>query len=278
MADKEKNMPMQEPENQDPVKLELLKLNVPVVNNWVWDARPEIIIEAENVNAVAQEAAVKVTISTDKGETVEVIEFTEEIPANGKKDITVTTSKDLAPGFYKAKCTVNKKTPSNFTFGISPYDLVSAPDMQSDFDEYWANAKLSLPEIVEGETVTLTEVPSQSSATRKVYLVRMQSAPNSPDGEPVIVRGFYKQWQLRLPCQKSSKYQNNILAHQHRKPYYQSFEQPLLLKQHRKFRVHQISQVFFLLKLMNVFHPVIGMFVRLTSRKSRTNVYIPSKI
>ena len=181
----------QEPENQDPVKLELLKRNVPVVNNWVWDARPEIIIEAENVNAVVQEAAVKVTISTDKGETVEVIEFTEEIPAKGKKNITVTTTKDLAPGFYKAKCTVNKKTPSNFTFGISPYDLVSAPDMQSDFDEYWANAKLSLPEIVEGETVTLTEVPSQSSATRKVYLVRMQSAPNSPDGEPVIVRGFY---------------------------------------------------------------------------------------
>ena len=69
-----------DPEQQEPEKLELLKLNVPVVNNWVWDARPEIVIEAENINAVAMEAAVKVTISTDKGEAVEVIEFTDEIP------------------------------------------------------------------------------------------------------------------------------------------------------------------------------------------------------
>nr|DAN97192.1 MAG TPA: hypothetical protein [Caudoviricetes sp.] len=30
-------------------------------------------------------------------------------------------------------------------------------------------------------------------------------------------------------------YQNNIQAHLHRKPYYQFFVQPLLLKQHRKF-------------------------------------------
>ena len=180
-----------DPEQQEPEKLELLKLNVPVINNWVWDARPEIVIEAENINAVAMEAAVKVTISTDKGEAVEVIEFTDEIPARGKKNINVTTTKDLAPGFYKAKCMVNKKTPSNFTFGISPYDVVSAPDMQADFDEYWANAKNSLPVLVEGETVTLLEVTPQSSASAKVYLVEMQSAPNSPDGEPVIVRGFY---------------------------------------------------------------------------------------
>ena len=131
-------------EPQEQVKLEALKLNVPVVNNWVWDAKPEITIEAENPNAVEMEAAVKVIFTTDKGKAVETVEFTEMIPAKGKKKLFVTTTKDLEPGFYKARCMVNLKTPRTFTFGISPYDVVSAPDMQPDFDEYWENAKKSL--------------------------------------------------------------------------------------------------------------------------------------
>jgi cephalosporin-C deacetylase len=63
--------------------------------------------------------------------------------------------------------------------------------MQSDFNEYWETAKAQLPELVEGETVILQEIKSRSSATHKIYRVEMQSVPNSIDGEPVIVRGFF---------------------------------------------------------------------------------------
>lgn len=177
--------------NEPELKLEALKLNVPVVDDWVWDTKPSVIIETQNPNAIEIEAAVKVTFSTDKGSVIEEVEFVDVIPAKGNKNISVTTTQNLAPGFYSAKCIVNKKTAKIFTFGISPYDVVSAPDMQPDFDEYWANAKLSLPELKLGETVTLTEVTSRSNDKGKVYMVEMQSAPNSPDGEPVIVRGFY---------------------------------------------------------------------------------------
>ena len=174
------------------VELKPLTLSVTVTDNWVWETKPAITITAQNANGVAMEADVNVTIMTDKGKEVEVVRFKDEVPANGKKNIKVTTVNELAPGFYKARCFVNKKSArSNFVFAISPEKAVSAPDMQPDFDQYWEDAKKSLPEIKEGETVTMTEVSSKSSTKRKVYLVELQSAPNSPDGEPVIVRGFY---------------------------------------------------------------------------------------
>lgn len=182
----------QEQEQQDPVTLEPLELSVPVTDNWVWETRPSITIAAQNPNPVAMAAEVMVTIMTDKGKTVEEVLFTDEVPAKGKKNIKVTTANDLAPGFYKARCFVNKKSArNNFVFAISPEKAVSAPDMQPDFDEYWANAKKSLPELKEEETVILTEITSQSNTKAKVYLVELKSAPNSPGGEPVIVRGFY---------------------------------------------------------------------------------------
>lgn len=182
--------PEPDQEQQEPVQLKDLKPTVEVTDNWVWDARPSISLVVENPNSVAVTEKIKTEISTDLKKFVVSVEQTVEVPANGKKTVTITTEQDLAPGFYKAKILLGNAAKA-FNFGISPFDIVSAPDMQPDFDEYWANAKKSLPELVEGETVTLTEVPSQSSAARKVYLVRMQSAPNSPGGEPVIVRGFY---------------------------------------------------------------------------------------
>ena len=177
-------------EQQKPVELKALKLSVEVTDNWVWEEKPCISVVIENPNAVDVTETVKTEISTDLKKFVTKVEQTAEVPAKGKVTIKITTEENLDPGFYKAKILMGTAA-KTFTFGISPYDVVSAPDMQPDFDEYWANAKLSLPELVEGETVTLLEVTPQSSAKSKVYLVEMQSAPNSPDGEPVIVRGFY---------------------------------------------------------------------------------------
>lgn len=177
----------QEPEEQEPAKLQALKTKKVVTDNWIFDEKPKVTINIENPNNVAVTAEMKLTITTDMKEPVTVVEYSEEIPAKAKKDVVITTDEALAPGFYNARCTVNKKTAALFVFGISPYEVISEPDMQPDFTEYWSNAKSTLPEIND-ETVKLTEI---SSGQRKVYLVEMQSAPNSPDGEPVTLQGFY---------------------------------------------------------------------------------------
>ena len=179
-------------EQQEPEQLEALKGTVEVTDNWIWDARPAIVVEIENPNKVDVIAALKVAITTDiSGVAVTTVEQSVDVPAKSKKKVTVSTDEDLEPGFYKARCFVDNKTFRAFFFGISPYEVVSEPDMQPDFNEYWENAKAQLPALVEGETYTLTEVTSKSSVQRKVYLVEFQSVPNGLEGEPVIVRGFY---------------------------------------------------------------------------------------
>ena len=179
----------EDPKDSIPAQLEPLKQSVPVTDNWVFDSKPSITIHIENPNAIAQTAAITVRIISDLKKNVVTIEQTEEIPANSSKGVVVTTPDDLAPGFYRANCTVNKKSARAFNFGISPEKIVSAPDKQPDFDEYWTAAKEQLAAL--DMNAQLTELPTKSTAKRKVYLVELQSVPDSPDGDPVIVRGYY---------------------------------------------------------------------------------------
>ena len=170
-----------EPQDSIPVVLQPLKQSVPVTDNWVFDSKPAITIHIENHNDVAVEAAIKVAITTDLRETVTTIEQSEEIPANASKDVVVTTPNDLAPGFYRANCIVNNKSARAFNFGINPTAIVSAPDKQPDFDEYWAAAKAQLEAI--DMNAQLTELENKSTDKRKIYLVELQSVPDSPDGD-----------------------------------------------------------------------------------------------
>ena len=179
----------EEPKDTIPVKLDPLKQSVPVTDNWVFDTKPAITIHIENPNAVAVEAKVIAKITTDLKKAVTSIEKVVEVPANGTLDVPVTTPEDLAPGFYRAHCIVNNKGARTFNFGISPEKIVSAPDKQPDFDEYWAVAKEQLDSIDMNAQLTLLE--KKSTDKRKIYLVELQSVPDSPDGDPVIVRGYY---------------------------------------------------------------------------------------
>ena len=166
-----------------------LSLSVPVTNDWVWSGKPQITIHATNPNNVAMTAAVVVRISTDKKESVTTIELTEEVPAKGEKDILATTKDNLEPGIYRAVCFVNEKNARSFNFAIDPFDIVSAPDKQPDFDAFWHTAKEQLAAI--DMDAKLTEITSHSSESRKVYLVELYSVPDGLTGEPVKIRGYY---------------------------------------------------------------------------------------
>ena len=179
----------EEPKDTIPAELVPLKQSVPVTDNWIFERKPSITIHIENPNVVAQTAAITVRILSDLKKNVTTIEQTEEIPANGAKDVVITTPEDLAPGFYRANCIVNNKGARNFIFGISPEKIVSAPDKQDDFDEYWAAAKEQLAAI--DMNAQLTELEKKSTDKRKIYLVELQSVPDTPDGAPVVVRGYY---------------------------------------------------------------------------------------
>lgn len=182
-------VPEEKPEKEEPIKLSKLTGEVPVVGDMIFSKRPELTVQITNPNAVDVKVLLTMAVTTDKG--VPAVTWSDSVlvAASCVDDIEWTTNEDLAPGFYTVSCSINKKIARTRNFGVDPFDIVSAPDMQDDFDEFWAAAKAQLPELIEGETFTLTKVSSDNYRTR--YLVEMQSVPNGPDGEPVIVRGYY---------------------------------------------------------------------------------------
>ena len=157
--------------------------------DMIWHAKPYFNITLENAETEAVEMVIKVRISTDTKQLVMEMDDTIEVAGNTKRNYAVTTTEDMAPGFYRAMCFVNGKTARNLVFGIDPFEIKSEPDMQPDFTEFWQTAKDQL-EAVDMHAV-LTEITDKSSTTRKVYLVEMNSVPDGLNGEPVKIRGYY---------------------------------------------------------------------------------------
>lgn len=182
---------------KEPVELQKLTMTFEESDqDRIFERKPKFNLRLENPNDTVVTASITIKLYTDKGESVKVLENNVDVPAKGTENAEITTDEDLAPGFYKIHCAVKtpmKKIPftvASFNFGVAPEQIVSAPDMQPDFESYWDAAKNMLPEIKEGETVTLQEIELKSGS-RKVYLVELQSVPNGLTGDPVIVRGFY---------------------------------------------------------------------------------------
>jgi len=172
----------------DTVPLQAVVGSVPVTDNWIFDKRPMITYHVENPNAVAVKARLKMRLLTDQGSDVVTVEKEVEL-APAANDVVVSTDADLAPGFYKAFCYVNDYLTRRFTFGLSPFEIVSAPDKQPDYDAFWAAAKAQLAAI--DMNISLTEIPAKSNANSKTYLVEMNSIPDGLTGEPVVIRGYY---------------------------------------------------------------------------------------
>ena len=164
------------------------------VDDHIYDARPAFTLHFENPDDFAVKSEVKVRITTDKRKDAKDIKLPFEVPAKGTLDLPFTTDYDLAAGFYNANCFVNGKAPEdgsgNIVFGISPTQIVSAPDKQPDYDSFWETALSQLPEINE-ESCTLTPIPEKSKGNSNVYLVQMKSVPDGLTGDPVTVRGYY---------------------------------------------------------------------------------------
>lgn len=179
-------------EEEENVELAPLVCSVPVTDNWVFESKPGFILQAENPNGKAVTAELGIWIATDKGEAVSNKQESITVPASSTKEIPITTEDNLDPGFYKISVKVDKEYVLRGSgFGISPFKISSPPDMQPDFDSYWAGVKAQLPDITNPANVELTEIPSKSNSAQKAYLVEMKSVPDSPTGELVTVRGYY---------------------------------------------------------------------------------------
>lgn len=169
------------------------------VDNWILKQdSPNLTIRLINPTSNPQSANIKATIKTDKDESYSVIEKTINIGAN--ENITASIPFSAAPGFYTVNTQINGskvytgralssgKRNSSFTFGVQPESIVSNPDKQADFNQFWDNTleELSLIE----PNYKLTEIPSKSTSKRKVFLLEFCSLKDKGD-TAVVVRGYY---------------------------------------------------------------------------------------
>lgn len=155
----------------------------------IWSGKPYFNVPVENTDTVEVRLPVKVRITTDTKQLAYELIDTVTIAGSTKKDYAMTTPENMNPGFYRAVCFVKGKNVRTFNFGIDPFDIVSEPDMQSDFTQFWEDAKAQLAAV--DMDAVLTEIPEKSSSARKVYLVEMYSVPDGLEGDPVKIRGYY---------------------------------------------------------------------------------------
>lgn len=178
-----------DPKKDTTVIVDPVTASIPVTDNWIWDKRPAITYHVENPNSVAVKTVLNLHIYTDRKVDVLTVEDTVEVPAKTKKDFIVTSKEDMEPGFYRANCFVDGKVVRRFVFGLSPFEIVSAPDKQPDFDSFWEAGKNQLAAIEMNPQ--LTEITTKSNSKCKVYLVEFNSVPDGETGDPVVVRGYY---------------------------------------------------------------------------------------
>ena len=154
---------------------------------WEKGETPALRVSLQNIESKEQTVAVKVALRTDAYTDVNVYSKNVAV-ASSKTGYADITMPELAPGFYHAVVTANYQEVADFNIGYDPTSIVSAPDAQSDFKEFWDKAKSDLAKVT--PNYKLTKIDSKSTAKRNVYLVEMQSIDDG-DGNPVTIRGYY---------------------------------------------------------------------------------------
>jgi cephalosporin-C deacetylase len=94
---------------------------------------------------------------------------------------------DLKPGFYRATLSLESKMGNkkySFNFGYEPEKIVSPPDPQPDFNEFWDKAREELAAV--DPHYQMIRIDSLCTEKHNVYLVEMRSLGN------VLIRGWYQ--------------------------------------------------------------------------------------
>jgi hypothetical protein len=151
----------------------------------IWSGKPYFNVPIANKESVEKQMPVRVRILTDTKKTLVDLFDTVQVAAGVTKQYAMTTPDKLAPGFYRAICYVNGVNVRSFAFGIDPFDIISAPDKQPDFDAYWQGVKDQLAAV--DMNPVLKEITEKNEAAMQT-LNHLESKLRSVEDEPRLVR------------------------------------------------------------------------------------------
>ena len=177
-----------------------VEYNVPVVHDWWWTApeRPQITVDVVNSNNEISKCEVSLTVTTDQG--LPVTEISQLVAVAAGDSTAVQFEINVEPGFYRCTVAGDGEVVKEFNIGFEPEGIVSLPDSQPDFDEFWQRTLDELAAVV--PEYSMTEEKDKSNKGGKVYRVKMKSLGG------VEVQGY-----LTMPAKASKKHTMPVLVH-----------------------------------------------------------------
>lgn len=142
-------------------------------NQWCWNApqRPELNFEVNYPEARGANVQLVINLLTDQFQNVATDTFNLPLPSRFTYLPPITE-----PGFYRvAVSQAGAAGPEllDFNIGYCPDKVISLPDPQPDFDQFWADALAELA-AVPGD-YQLTEMKERSGKTRQTFMATMRS-------------------------------------------------------------------------------------------------------
>ena len=170
-----------------------VEYNVPMNHDWWWTApeRPQITVNVVNNDNVTRKCEVWLNVATDQR--VPVTEMSQCVTLQAGDSTAMQFLFDVVPGFYRCTVTGDGKEVKKFNIGFEPENIVSLPDAQPDFDEFWQRTIDELAAV--DPEYSMTEEKDKSKKGGKVYLVKMKSLGG------VEVQGY-----LTMPSAASKKH------------------------------------------------------------------------
>lgn len=177
-----------------------VEYNVPVVHDWWWTApeRPQITVDVVNSNNKISKCEVSLTVTTDQG--LPVTEMSQLVAVAAGDSTAVQFEINVEPGFYRCTVAGDGEVVKEFNIGFEPEGIVSLPDSQPDFDEFWQRTLDELAAVA--PEYSMTEEKDKSNKGGKVYRVKMKSLGG------VEVQGY-----LTMPAKASKKHTMPVLVH-----------------------------------------------------------------
>lgn len=177
-----------------------VEYNVPVVHDWWWTApeRPQITVDVVNSNNEISKCEVSLAVATDQG--MPVAEMSQRVAVAAGDSAAVQFEINVEPGFYRCTVAGDGEVVKEFNIGFEPEGIVSLPDAQPDFDEFWQRTLDELAAVA--PEYSMSEEKDKSNKGGKVYRVKMKSLGG------VEVQGY-----LTMPAKASKKHTMPVLVH-----------------------------------------------------------------
>lgn len=174
--------------------------NVPMYHDWWWEAPEQPVVKVNIANNGKENCKCEVSLNVTTDKYAYMASMSQQVYVAAGDSTVVAFSLDLAPGFYRCTVTGDGEEVKKFNIGYEPESIVSLPDAQPDFDEFWQQTLNELAQVA--PEFSMAEEKDKSNKGGKVYLVKMKSLGG------VEVQGY-----LTMPAKASKKNTMPVLVH-----------------------------------------------------------------